>query len=689
MDKNIFIILPFKESLNPKISGAVSILIQDSLKYTKFKKSIKVISSDEFKNIKLFRNRNYIKNFCNKYKNHKIDLIEIHNRPEYIFLLEKYFPNTKITITFHNDPLSLRGSEKNFQREYLIKKCSKLIFISKWIKTRFFYNLNNTSASNVEIIYHGVKKPKNIKVKIKNKNILFVGKLNKSKGYDIYSDAAKKFKKINNDWKFIAIGDEPRKNIFPDKNTVNEIGYRTNKQVLKFYENSEIAVGNSVWNEPLGRIAIEASSRKCLPIISDVAGLKESKDIAYVLKKNTASELFKTLKLITNNNILRRNLQHRYYKNNDFDIIKISISIDKIREQILNKKLLIKKKKILKILHITNLNERFDGRLHYNTGKRINNGFVRLGHNVLTISDRDIISKYKTFLDPSGVKTLNNKILSCHKNFKADLIVLGHVDNLSKNIVKELQEINDVKVCQWFLDPLIKNGPDYIKNKKRILSLGDSIDATFLTTHPDALLFNIKNSHFIPNPCDSSFETLDNSKSLKKLDLFFAMSHGVHRGVLKEGKYDDREAFLKKLSKKLNNIKFDIFGMNQIQPIWGDNFINILKNYNMALNLSRGRPIKYYSSDRIAQLIGNGILTFIDSKTSLNKIISNKEAIFYKDIDDLVKKINYYKKATSLSKKIASNGKKNYFKKFKSEIVCQFIINKTLNINSKTKFAWI
>ena len=38
MDKNIFIILPFKESLNPKISGAVSILIQDSLKYTKFKK---------------------------------------------------------------------------------------------------------------------------------------------------------------------------------------------------------------------------------------------------------------------------------------------------------------------------------------------------------------------------------------------------------------------------------------------------------------------------------------------------------------------------------------------------------------------------------------------------------------------------------------------------------------------------
>ena len=40
-------------------------------------------------------------------------------------------------------------------------------------------------------------------------------------------------------------------------------------------------------------------------------------------------------------------------------------------------------------MHITNVNERFNGRLHYNTGRRINNGFIRNGHNVLTLSDRD------------------------------------------------------------------------------------------------------------------------------------------------------------------------------------------------------------------------------------------------------------------------------------------------------------
>ena len=56
-------------------------------------------------------------------------------------------------------------------------------------------------------------------------------------------------------------------------------------RVLDYYSSSEIAVGNSVWEEPLGRLPIEASSRKCLPIISNIAGLNESKRIAYVFKK--------------------------------------------------------------------------------------------------------------------------------------------------------------------------------------------------------------------------------------------------------------------------------------------------------------------------------------------------------------------------------------------------------------------
>ena len=170
------------------------------------------------------------------------------------------------------------------------------------------------------------------------------------------------------------------------------------------------------------------------------------------------------------------------------------------------------------------------------------------------------------------------------------------------------------------------------------------------------------NSHFIPNPCDESSETLKNYENDNLNDVFFAMSHGVHRGGLKKGKHDDREIFINKLIKKNKDIKFDLYGMNNVQPIWGENFINKVSSSSMGLNLSRGKPIKYYSSDRIAQLMGNGLLTFIDQKTCFNDFFSKDEIIFYKDLDDLSYKLNKYQKDKIERKKISQSGQKFYLK---------------------------
>ncbi len=687
MKKNIFIILPFKESLDPSKSGAVSIYIKDSLKYSKYKKNIKIISSNNFSNSKFFRNKNYIIQFCKKYKDKNISIIEIHNRPEYVKILKKYFPNSKIILTYHNDPLNLRGSILPSEREYISKNCEKIIFISKWIKKRFFIQTSTNVRNNYELIYHGILKKKNINLNKKKKNILFVGKLNESKGYHIYHDVAKQFKKINPNWNFIAIGNEPRKKIFPEKNIIKEIGYKNNKEVLDYYEKSEIAIGNSLWDEPLGRIAIEASSRKCCPIITDVGGLIESKDIALVLKKNDANHILEILKELTNNKKKLKSLQNNFYNKNNFDIRKISKSIDIVRTNIFKKDLNLDTNN-LKILHITNFNERFDGRLHYNTSKRLNNGFIRNGHNVLAMSDRDIIYYNKGIIDPKGVKKFNNKVLNTFLNFKPDLIVLGHADNLLRETLIKIKKIKNIKICQWFLDPLIKKGPDYTNNKNRILNLENYVDNSFLTSDPKSLNFKIPNSFFIPNPSDISFEMLDNSRQYQKKDLFFAMSHGVHRGKLKKGKYDEREKFLDELQSKLKDVDFDFFGYENKEPLWADEFLESLKNYNMGLNLSRGKPLKYYSSDRIVQIIGNGLLCLIDKKTQLSNLIPKNCAVYYNDVNDLAKKIKFYKKNINLMKKIAKNGKKFYNKNFNSTIVSQFIIDVTFNLKNKYKYIW-
>jgi len=124
------------------------------------------------------------------------------------------------------------------------------------------------------------------------------------------------------------------------------------------------------------------------------------------------------------------------------------------------------------------------------------------------------------------------------------------------------------------------------------------------------------------------------------------------------------------------------------QPIWADNFLNKVANSSMGLNLSRGKPIKYYSSDRISQLMGNGLLTFVDKRTCLNHFFNNDEIIFYKDINDLSYKLNKYKKDKTQRKKIARNGKKKYFKYFNSTIIADYIIDRTLDKKSIRNYIW-
>ncbi len=700
----ISILLPYKENFSKDKAGAVSLYVKDITIKSKFRNSIKIygdtvskkkllknfIHLDTKGKIFLSKTNAYINEFLKHEKKLNSDLIEIHNRPTYITTIKK-FTNSKIVIYFHNDPLSMKGSSTIREREYLVKNTNKIIFNSFWCKKRFLENLklNNYNTENLKVIPQSTS---NTKINFKNKKniISFIGKLNTSKGYDAFGKAIIKILNKFHDWKSIVIGDEPRENHTFKHERLKLYGFKSNNFILNKLKYTSISAVPSRWDEPFGRSSLEASSRGCALIISNKGGLPETTKNAIIIKEVNENKIYNSIKKLIINKKLRSNLQKVTYKNFYLTNEYITNKIDTLRDDLIfSNKIISTNNKNLKILHITNLNERFDGRLHYNTGKRISNGFIRLGHNVLTFSDRDIISKNRSITDFSGIKMLNQKIINTQKNFKADLVVLGHADNITKDTIYKLKKINNCKICQWFLDPLVKKGPDYEKNKFRIKILDQLLDATFLTTHPDAIGFKIKNAHFIPNPCDESFETLNNSKEKKPNDLFFAMSHGVHRGVLKGGKKDDREIFLKKLKNKIPKLKFDVFGMDEIQPIWGEKFINTISNYNMALNLSRGKPTKYYSSDRIVQLVSNGLLTFIDEKTELNKILSPKGVVYYKNLNDLVKKIKYFKNNNKKLKKKASIGKNEYYRKFNSNIISNYIIENTLNIKSSNKYSWI
>ena len=117
--------------------------------------------------------------------------------------------------------------------------------------------------------------------------------------------------------------------------------------------------------------------------------------------------------------------------------------------------------------------------------------------------------------------------------------------------------------------------------------------------------------------------------------------------------------------------------MNGVQPVWADNYLYAISQSKIGLNLSQGKPAQFYSSDRFAQLIGNGLLVMVDEKLRL-EIFNKDEIILYKNIKDLSSKIIKYSNDNKLRCKIAKKGRDKYFKYFNSTIVADFIINKPL-----------
>ena len=705
----IGILLPYKENFSPEYPGAVSLFVNETCLRSKYKKNIVIFGNTKYKkkyklkyvNINLSHNplisqtRTYVNNFIRLQKKYNFSILEIHNRPSYISILQKSLKKIVLSLYFHNDPLSMDGSKTVEERKKLLKNCYKIIFNSNWSKKRFLEGLENKFVnSNKLVVFFQSAQKNNINILKNKKNwITFVGKLNKAKGYDVFVETIKKILDKHPNWSAKIIGDEKREKIILNHKNAHVMGFLNHKKVLSVFKKTSIAVACSRWEEPFGRTSLEASANGCAVIITNKGGLPETITNAKILKKLDKKNLETTLSKLIKNHKERFKLQYLSIKNFYLTHNYVTKMIDNYRDEklLLNKFFYIKKSaKNLRILHITNFNERLDGRLFFNTGRRINNGFIRQGHSVLGFSDRDIQKYYKSFKDVKGAKTLNEKLKKTCYNYKPDLIILGHADLISADQISELRDdYPNARFGQWFLDPLNKNGPDFERNKSRILDKINVVDSTFLTTSPDVLDFlKNKNSHFIPNPCDKSFEILENYNKPCNVDVFFALSHGVHRGVLKTGKVDDRIIFLKDLVNKTPNIKFDIYGIDKVQPIWADHYFKTISNAKMGLNLSRGKAIKYYSSDRITQIIGNGLVCLIDEKTKYQNFFNNNEMVFYKNQNDLSEKILKISADEKLRKRIGRNGKLKYMKFFNSDLVSEFIISKTLDLKNKKKYLW-
>ena len=695
-DLKIATILPYKENYTFSKAQAAAIWVCDFYKFSKFKNQNYIFGNTKGKdyltknyiniNISNLKSKfssstnEYCKNFIKKTQNISFDIIEIHNRP-LVFNFLKNEINTKYIMYFHNDPLSMNGSKTINERLKLLDEIDKIIFVSKWVQNRFFLNLDKKLINKTEVVYPSIHREK--KIFPKEKKITFVGKLNESKGYDIYKDAVIKILNEFKDWKAYSIGDESRSRPVINHQNHIELGFLKHKKVLEFLNKSEIAVVPSRWEEPFGRTALESSSRACATIISNRGGLPETTDHCIILKKLNSYELYLKIKKLIKNEKYRKKIQYDGFKKVKHQIKENSKLIDKIRENCVQKFNLNFIRNKLRIINIYNTGQKLNHRLYnISLGKKFTNGFIRNGHDVLEISDRDFVRQNRNFSFKNSSTKFQEFLIETFKNYNPDFLFFGHTKNIDIETIDQFRSINkNLIISQWNEDPIMPSLSYSKTNIKNISYYAKLVDHNFITTDPSVFIkqnSKVKNLHFFFVPVDRNIECFDVYKLNPTRDIFYAMSHGVNRAKLKKGKTDSRINFLNNLIKKIDNINYDFYGFENKEPIWGDNFYKALVNSKMGLNLSRGLPTKYYSSNRIASLMGNGLLTFIDKKTQMNDFFNNNEIIFYNGINDLSEKIKFYKKNEKSRIKIARNGKKKYFKLFNELKTTKYIIDKSL-----------
>ncbi|CAN1598522.1 GT4_PimA-like domain containing protein [Candidatus Pelagibacterales bacterium] len=698
--KEIAELLPNKEDYSLNKAAAASIWVKDFNKGNISSKQIIFgISSSNtplsknfinLKQINLINNSYfYIKNFIRKLPE-TIKVIVIHNRPHFFFILKKKFPGIKFVIVFHNDPNTLRGSRSVSEKINILKQCDKIIFVSSYVKKKFYYNLNDFLPLKGEVIYpsttyynHNFKKKL-----IKQKIIVFIGKLNSSKGYDYFGPAVINILKKYKDWKVIVAGNEKRETYNFKHERFKIYDWVSHKQIINIYKKSSISIVPSTWEEPFGRTAMESSDMGNVLITSNKGGLNETSINPIVLKKISSKLIQKEIeKIIKNPNLLKK-IQKFNYKNKKINFID---NLNKIN----NLKINLTKKSSYnlnyinnnnKILHIANFDEKNNFRLsNINLANKISNGFIKDKFQTINFSDR-------FFLQQNPFSKIDDRIIDILKNFKPNLLLLGHTNSLQIETLKNIKDkFTDIKIAFWYEDSINKNGPDYNKNKQFIEKYKDYVDQYFVTTDKNNIQSSIpKNKlNFMPVPCSYVCENLNLYRTRNhEFDIFYAVSHGVNRGKLKKNKTDERYNFLKLLMSRSDELTYNIFGFNNIQPVWGDQFIKEISKCKFALNLSRGQPIKYYSSNRIASLVANGIPTLIDKKIKFNDFFSNKEMIFYEDTYDLIDKVNFYKKNERQRIQIGINGKNKYFKIFNNRIIADYIVSKTLGNKPTYKYIW-
>ena len=335
----------------------------------------------------------------------------------------------------------------------------------------------------------------------------------------------------------------------------------------------------------------------------------------------------------------------------------------------------------MRIVHIAYQQLRRYGETRVSWARKLTQGLIKNDHFVEVFSDRDVAAFEAPFgIRDLGVGKANKRLLETVDAVEPDLVIAGHCDMISNATLQEIRRRHPrVTIAHCNNDPLFVP-----ENVERIRRRAGVVDAIFVSTGRREL--NIfeglgARAYHMPNPVDASIENLDNSvRTDLPIDLLFCSNATAHSKRLETVKW---------LKEQLGDTcNFKTYGSFGEPPVWGRDYDRALANTRMGLNFNRQEGHYWYSSARMAQLAGNGILQFTHRSNRFDELLPPESAVYFDEREDLLASIREFNADDAKRRAWAARARDFFHAEMNSRLYAQYIVEAALQQPFSHDYVW-
>jgi hypothetical protein len=344
---------------------------------------------------------------------------------------------------------------------------------------------------------------------------------------------------------------------------------------------------------------------------------------------------------------------------------------------------------VVLIVHAANFSNRPKGAFQNNVERKLTNGLIRNGHQVLNFSDRDVAMAGSP-LGPhraGGLGYANRALRDLCLNVRPEVLILGQTDVARPQTVADIRaRLPSLRVLQWSVDALFERGN--IGRLERFLPV---VDASLVSTAGADLAPLSRSGQrlgFLPNPVDFSIERGENHlKADLPFDIFYACgSASDPREVA--GRAWNMDDFMRALMAALPGLRARLAGLMGEKGLGGAAYQEAVESAAIGLNISRRSGQLLYSSDRLAHLAGNGLAVMIERTTGYDQLFCDDEMVFFSSFDDIVAAIDRLTRDPARRMAVAAAGRARYHEFFNERRVAGYVLDMAFDRLDPAAYPW-